>query len=98
MGHVRGFLYRSEFAAPHCQQTCDFTGHQRERSAEDAPAEIGGTALPGATQMNWIDGRQVIAPETELGYGQETREENANVEPGELDRLLADFQGKQFSI
>ena len=49
-----------------------------ERRAEHAAADVRGEALARAAQVHRIHVRQVVAPEAELGDGEEAGEENAD--------------------
>ena len=53
------------------------TRHGGERRADEPAADVGGEALAGAAQVDRVDARQVVAPEAELGDGEQAREHHA---------------------
>ena len=60
-----------------------------ERRAEHPAADIRGETLARAAQVHRIHVRQIIAPEAELGHGEETGQENADPQAARRSRVKA---------
>ena len=65
-------------------------GDRGEGGADHPPADVGREALPRAAQVNRVNPRKVVAPETELGHRKQPRQEDAYVKQAEKFGFRAD--------